>query len=437
MKINSKAITKVQIIILIVIIVIAGIIGSLYFFWSDLTSQTETIKIGVLADLDMPSGEGALRGAILAAEQLNVEGGIMGRRVEVFSEDSDSESGADMLVVSNALTKLITVHEADFILGAIAGQAGLVCQDIVLQHKKILMGVWSPDDFLTERVTDDYDSYKYFFRISPINNTIMFKGIPYCTSGLRDITGFNKVGYLAQDVPTWSAIADGLDYVLPEFYGFDLVYRGKFPPLGTIDFASYFAAAEEAGVEILLTLIGGTDGILAVKEWYDRQSPMVLWGINLQAGSPNFWEETDGKCIYTSYVGNAFDAEYPLTSLSLPYLEDYEERWNDKPTGSSDGAYTALRLILPDAIKRAETTETEAVIKALEETSIKTILSNDFRFTSNHDLLITKLWDPETTSSVVFQYQNESELIPIYPPVRREEAGASYIFPEWDGPWNK
>ena len=427
-----KAITKTQSIILIFILIVSISGASLYFLWPSLTQQGGTIKIGILADLDMTGGRGALQGATLAAEQINAEGGILGKQIEILGEDADTETSSDLSKVSSALTRLLTYHKVDFVIGTVAGQTCLVSQDIVSDHKKILLGVLSPDDVLTERVEEDYEKYKYFFRISPINNSVMFQGVPFSTAGLRNITGLNKVGYLGQDVTTWNGVAAGLDYVLPEIYGFDLVYKGKFPPLSSPDLSSYFAAAEAAGTEILLTLVGGTDGHLIVKEWYDRQSPMIIGGINLAAGE-TFWEATDGKCIYTTYIG--YDTkDNPPSSLTLPFFAAFEERWGTEPKGAAQASYTALRCILYDAIRRAGTTETEAVIEALEETEVDTP-AGMFSFTNNHDVFVKRIFDPEGNTAV-FQYQEEGAQVPVYPPEKLAAFGGTFKYPPWPGPWD-
>ena len=76
---------------------------------------------------------------------------------------------------------------------------------------------------------------------------------------VRELTGFNKVGYLAEDLPWNKPSRDNLDVFLPE-NGFELVYKGKLA-IGTMDFSSYFAAAEAAGVEVLVPLIALDGGI--------------------------------------------------------------------------------------------------------------------------------------------------------------------------------
>jgi len=432
---DSKAITKIQGIILVTTIVVASIAGAAASNLLSGPTQLETIKIGVLASLGTPGGKAALQGATLAAEQINDQGGILGKQVEVVGEDTQLDKEIDLTKVNNALLKLISVHKVDFVLAAMGSEAALMCQDISSEHEKIMLGIWSPEDVLTERLLDNYDKYKYFFRVAPVNQTIMFQGLPFCTAGLREYTGFNKVGYLGTDLLWNKGIRDGLDYVLPEIYGFELVYRGTFPT-GTKDFTSYFSAAESAGVEILITLIATQYGTPVVIEWHDRQSPMVLWGINNVALSSDFWEATGGKCEYASFVGSLPPEDFPITNETLPYSEAYRERWEDDPfIGEAIAAFNAVRFILCDALIRAKTTETDAVIKALEETSIATVSTPNLRFTSNHDILVTKLWDPETGNNAVIQWQN-GELVPVYPPEFMEEVGASYLYPDWPGPWD-
>jgi ABC-type branched-subunit amino acid transport system substrate-binding protein len=115
---DSKAITKVQSIILIAIIAVAAVGGAAAYVLLDGPSQSsDTIKIGVLADLDLATEE--YNGAILAAEQINAEGGLLGRQVEVFGEDDDG--GLDPTITSTAINRLITVDNVDFIIGGYGG----------------------------------------------------------------------------------------------------------------------------------------------------------------------------------------------------------------------------------------------------------------------------------------------------------------------------
>ena len=85
---NSRAITKVQATVIATIVVVATVVGGFtYFFWGGSEGSGEVIKIGILGDLDNVGGKAAWQGAVLAAEQVNAEGGVLGRKFEIVAEN--------------------------------------------------------------------------------------------------------------------------------------------------------------------------------------------------------------------------------------------------------------------------------------------------------------------------------------------------------------
>ena len=385
---DSKALTKIQSVALIAIIVVAAVGGSLaYMFWVGPAQSTETIKIGVCGDLDMPGGKATWQGALLAAEQANAQGGVLGRNLTVVAEDSDDEVSSDIAVISNALTKLITVDKADYIVTSTMGIGPVLAfQDVSAEHKKIIFSVRAGLDNLTQRVLDNYDRYKYYFRVGGLNSTVMANLMLDYVLTVGNYTGFTKVATLFEESPTSTAILKVLNASLPK-HGFEVVYLGHLPAL-TTDFTSYFAAIEASGAEILVPGITSQAAAPFVKEWYYRQSPVVVWGLLAMVQDSDFWELTEGKCQAVSFSGYPAISGYPLTNKTVPTREAYIQRWGEVPTGAAVAAYDTVRFILPDAIKRAGTTETEALIKALETTDIETSMARHFAFTTSHDVMI-------------------------------------------------
>jgi beta-mannanase len=94
---------------------------------------------------------------------------------------------------------------------------------------------------------------------------------------------------------------------------------------------------------------------------------------------------------------------------------------------------------LPDAIKRAETIDSDAVVKALESTRIETSLARNFAFTSSHDVMMSavgpKMINEGYILPCLFQWQNAKQ-VPVYPREIMEETGAIFEFPPWSGPWS-
>ena len=434
---DSKALSKIQAIGIAVIIVIASVSGGLaYILLNDGVQADETIKIGVCTDLDALYGQVFWQEVVLAVEQVNADGGVLGRKFEIFGADDDSMNAMpDTTTATNALTRLIAVDKVDFLLTS--GTLSSIYQEIVSQHKIIMLDGFNGADELTQKVLDDYDKYKYYFRIGLPNSTSSNAGVLDSIMTLRGYTGFSKIGYVCHDTlgaadrvarytDTWSE------------KGFDVVYTATVP-LDAFEFSSYFARAEAAGAEILYCSIAGPAGVPFVKEYSDRQSPMILSGLISMVSDSNFWNVTDGKCEFVSSNTYPTVVGYPLTSKTASFREAYIERWGEDSLLGFGPSYDAVRYILPDAIRRAGTTETEAVIKALETVDVETSLARHFVFTSSHDIMIGEAGPNKPSEDYflicVFQWQN-GELVPIYPKEIMEEAGATYMFPPWPGPWD-
>ncbi len=436
---DSKAISKIQAVLLLAVILVVASGGISYVLLSGPSQPSETIKIGFVIDLDTPGVSTLVEGIVLAAEQVNAQGGVLGRDFEVVTEDDDSGSMTGSFDVSiNALNRLISVDEADFIMSfAGPGLAGIQ-QEIAFEHKIILIHGGDPRDEMSQKVLDDYERYKYYFKMGTLlNRTTNCKRAVASVVACRELTGFNKVAVLMGDLGIGEAIFAPDVAGLREF-GFDVVYA-DIMPLTTVDFTSYFAQAEAAGAEILYPIIFA-NGIPFVKEYYTRQSPMVMWGPSCTfPATSDAWELSEGKCEYVTQNVDAVALGYPVTSKTLSTLEDFEERWGDEAHTATVAAYDFVRFILPDAINRAGTIETEAMIAALEETDVVTSRARRFKFTSSHDTLeIDPYLDNPSESywlGISCQWQNGVR-VPVFPLEIMEEAGATYKFPDWPGPWD-
>ena len=435
---GSSASTKIPMAALIVVILVAAVGGgAAYVLWRASQPPLENIRIGICCDLDMTIGKSTLKGATLAAEQINAQGGILGRNITIIGEDDDSETPpGDIATATNALTKLITIDNANYIISpqAIWEQT---YQDICAEHKTIFISVGSVSDSDTQRVLDNYDKYKYFFRVWGTNVTSAVDGQSDSVRTLRNYTGFTKVAFIVEEFPFSKQFAEGVKQRLLS-YGFDVVYYQTFPPL-TADFTSYLSAIEASGAQILCPFAWTQSCFSLVTEYYERQSPFVLWGPIGLASESKFWEQTEGKCESVSFVGLPIASGYPFTNEIVPTREAYIQRWGEVPDQWATATYDTVHFILPKAIERAGTTETEAIIKALEKTDVETSMARRFVFTSSHDVMIGAA-GPNIPSEdymlvCLFQWQNGTQ-VPVYPKQMMEEVGATYMHPPWQGPWS-
>lgn len=72
------------------------------------------------------------------------------------------------------------------------------------------------------------------------------------------------------------------------------------------------------------------------------------------------------------------------------------------------------------------------MIQALETITVETSNMRDFSFATNHEILINA---GAAGRVCMFQWQ-DGEQVPLWPKIIKEEAGSTYMFPDWPGPWD-
>lgn len=165
---SKAAITKLQAIIIAVIVVIAAIAGTLAYFLT-MPAPVEPIKIGVLTPLSPPadyvSGSLIKRVAEIFVEYQNAKGGVLGRPLELVVADQTLDTGV-------ALSHLIRMVTADRIVGLIGPWESMIALPIAEATEKypvIMFVTYSWADDITAR------KFKYVFRLG-VANLLVSKG---------------------------------------------------------------------------------------------------------------------------------------------------------------------------------------------------------------------------------------------------------------------
>ncbi len=174
------------------------------------------IKIGLLGGLTEIQGEGNYRGAWLAAHEINSGGGVQvnGETYYIGLAKQDTDESNPQVDVSKgvaAAEKLLEVDGAEYIVGGFRTESLKAYLEVVMDAKKLFIGTGASTDSFCQNVLDNYDRYKYWFRIMPINSTALggevFTFLGYMDAVLEMMTGktINKAAIIRED----------LDWTLP------------------------------------------------------------------------------------------------------------------------------------------------------------------------------------------------------------------------------
>src|SRR4249920_179501 len=134
-----------------------------------LGAQAQTVKIAVLGPMAFVQGENHWAGAEMARDEINKAGGINvgGKRMQVELIRADTNEIQSVPDATNAIERVITRDKADFLIGGFRSEAVLAMQEVAMDNKKIFLGVGAAHSKLGLNVEQDYNRYKYWFRVAP------------------------------------------------------------------------------------------------------------------------------------------------------------------------------------------------------------------------------------------------------------------------------
>jgi branched-chain amino acid transport system substrate-binding protein len=321
------------------------------------------VKIGFVYIMSGPFatyGQFAKQGAELAIDEINKAGGINGRKVEAFFEDSTGKPDVGIRMVR----KLVYENGVDVVMGLDSSGVASAVAPVMPELKTPLI--------ITHAATPDVTGSRcnrYTFRISLNVNQNMamaaaiaadLKAKTWTTAGPDYSFGYQSWEYFQKYLSQKKADA----VFLPAS---DVV----FSPTATTDFSAFITKIMNSKAE----------GVL-----------VSLWGGNLidfvrQAGDMGFF---DGKREVLMTLGAATEVLYALkekmpegiwvgtrywfqandTPLNKAFVAAYLKRFNVYPSYNAHGAYGSVKTYAAAAAK-AQSVDKEKIVSALEGLSIE------------------------------------------------------------------
>jgi len=328
------------------------------------------IRVAIVGPMQFVQGEHHWMGASMAADEINSAGGIdiAGTTYKIKLIKVDSNEILDVAGAASAVERAITVDKADFLMGGFRTEAVFPMSDVAMDHKKLFFNCGAATGALQARVNDDYDRYKYFFKVTPYNETFLvksdFKMLLMVAERLKQELGIEK--------PRVAAIIEKLEWTqkmvlaskvnLPKL-GFDLV--GVWQPSDTAtDVTAELTAIAEAEPHMIFTLFSGPVGVTYAKQRGELEIPAVSVGIIVEGQKKGFWEATGGKGNY-EIVLNTFAKGVAITPKSIPFFDEFEKRTGEFPTYTA-ATYDALHSTKL-SIEKAQTMDADTLVPVIEK----------------------------------------------------------------------
>jgi branched-chain amino acid transport system substrate-binding protein len=311
----------------------------------------DTIKVGEYASLtgkEATYGQAAHKGTLLAVEQVNAAGGVLGRQIELLTEDDQSKPGEAATIVR----KFIAHDKVSAVLGEIASSRSLEAAPICQNAKIPMISPGSSAPELTARGD-------YIFRVCFIDafqGTVMAK--------------FAKNSLKLHRVAVLSSVSSAESVGLAKFFrqrftadGGAVVLDQKYSE-GDKDFHAQLTAIRAADVEGVFVPGYDAEAALICKQARDLGLTVPIFGID-------GWESPElvalgGKAVEGSY----FDTHYSPESTEpvvVNFNAAFVKRWGVGTDALSALGYDSV-MMLVDGLRRAGTADSAKLRDAIAAT---------------------------------------------------------------------
>lgn len=361
------------------------------------------IKIGGMAPLSAPGtvvGGEAMRDAMLIAEEdINAAGGVLGCDVEVVIGDTEGlpEKGAALM------EKFITQDGVVAIGGGYHSSVGVASKDVADARGVPVVFAETWNDTITG------DKQKYVFRIAPLSSwassTIWKHGL--------EIPGVEKVAILTENtdygIPAAEETKKGLEGGGKSVVTFSV-------DIGTQDYAGIVQRMKAENPDMIIVLATGEAGYNFHQQAADAgigSQDIIFHAGQVSLESKAFWENVpDGNYAFVQRIGVP---ENLFTEEGKAFAAKYKERTGkDAVESYAMEAYDSI-AILAQAIGEAGSTDGDAIVEALEGIEHNGTLGKIyFPYGSKKDPSVDGYGDewwhqwPDVALTVI-QYQEEGE----------------------------
>ena len=328
----------------------------------------DPIKLGEFASMtgkEAVFGQNVNKGTRLAVEETNAAGGVLGRKLELITEDNQSKPGESATVVK----KLISRDKVTVILGEITSGRTLEAAPIAQAAKIPLISPGATNTEVTAKGN-------YIFRVCFIDD---FQGTVMAKFA-RETLKLKRVAILSS---VSSAQSVGLaKYFRERFTSSTTVIAAeqKYGE-GDKDFRAQLTAIKAAGADGIFVPGYYAEAALICKQARDLGFTLPLLGVD-------GWESPDliaiaGAAAEGCYLSTHYSPESKSPAV-VAFNARFQKRWGISSNALSVLGYDATMLAI-DAIRRAGSTDGAKIRDSLAMTANYPAITGSISFDTNRN----------------------------------------------------
>ena len=328
----------------------AGSAGALALgFPAIVRAQQQAIKIGHLTPLTGflgALGEYAVMGIKMATDEINAAGGVLGRQLDVMSEDSVNPQ-----VASSKAQRLIERDNVALLMGEINSASALTISQVAARNKKLFLSIGARSDALRGK-----DCNRYTFHVDiPVTVMVNAAGQALVRDGMVkgkkifSLTADYLFGHDLSKAAKKFFAANGGEQIGDELVATDVT-----------DFSPYLLKIRQAKPDLVATNLAGNQVTNFVKQYAEFGLPYAVAGFNLNTADA--WAAGEGNLggIWPTVWHHELN-----TPGSRAFTEAFTKKHGKPPENHAWIEYVSLKIIA-HAIDQTKSTDTDKLIGYFE-----------------------------------------------------------------------
>ena len=328
----------------------AGAAGALALgFPAIVRAQSGAIKIGHLTPLTGflgALGEYAVMGIKMATEEINAAGGVMGRQLDVMSEDSVNPATASIKA-----QRMLERDGVEFLMGEINSASAQTIMQVAARNKRLFLQIGARSDVLRGK-----NCNRYTFHVD-IPVTVMVNAAGQAL--LRDghIKG-KRIFCLTSDYLFGHDLAKAAKAFIAANGG--TIVGDELTATDTTDFSPFLLKIRQAKPDLVATNLGGNQVTNFVKQYAEFGLPYPIAGFNLNTADA--WAAGEGNLAGIWPTVWHHDLDTPGTKA---FVAAFRQKYGKPPENHAWIEYVSLK-IMAQAMNATKSVDTEKLIKYFE-----------------------------------------------------------------------
>ena len=378
----------------------------------------DPIKIAVIAEAQAIAGKSIPQAAQLAADEINAEGGVDGRQIQIISYDNKS-SATDSV---RAFQRAVSDDKVTAVIASYISEVVLALEPWAARLKTVMITPGAASNEITKAVHNDYEKNKYTFH-GYLTSAELAQSV---CDGAKDILVNDrkmKTAVIFSEDAAWTTPLDaGYKECLPKI-GLQILDHIRMSP-DTTDFTPIYNKIEGEKPDVMITGISHV-GVQPTVQWKNQQVPIPMLGIASQATNSTFWKDTNGAAdgvLFQSVSGPGV----AVTSKSVPFADAFNKKYGNFPSYAGYTAYDEVYYIA-DAVKRAGSTDSDKLVAALEKTDWEGTIGRIQFFGKDDQFTHGLKYGKGLITGMISQWQDGKQ-VAVWPP---EIANGKIRFPSF------